>query len=76
VAVQKAFSKASKECVGIKIKKGKLTKDMNACICYLQRCTKETGLTYIDCAADENRAKREYYPKRDFFESEALKGCP
>ncbi len=75
-AVQKAFSKVSKECADIKIKKGKLTKHMNAWICYLQRCTTETDLNYIDCAADENRAKREYYPKRDFFESEALKGCP
>jgi hypothetical protein len=64
------------EVITIVKKKPKTTKRMNAWICYLKKCARTTDLTYLDCVKDKPRAKREYYPKKDYWESEALKGCP
>jgi len=49
---------------------------MNAWICYLKTCAKETNNTYLECVQDKARKQREYYPKKEYWEQEALKGCP
>lgn len=49
---------------------------MNSWICYLKTCAKETNMTLMDCAADKPRRDREYYPKKEYWHTEALKGCP
>ena len=54
----------------------KTDKRMNAWICYLKTCAKKTDNTYLDCVKDKPRAKKEYYPKKDYWDSQALKGCP
>jgi hypothetical protein len=57
------------------LKKPTTSRGSNSWICYLKNCAKTTNLTYLDCVKDKMRAKREYYPKKDYWEQEALKGC-
>jgi len=58
----------------VKMKK-RITKK-SGWICYLKNCAKTTNLTYLDCMKDEVRKDREYFPKTEYWDKEALKGCP
>ena len=60
----------------ITVVKKKVKKAITSWICYLKKCAKTTDLTYRDCLKDKPRAKKEYYPKKEFWEQEAIKGCP
>jgi len=59
-----------------KKKRGGGTKKSSGWICYNKHCAKDTGKKYMACVADKERAKKEYFPKKDHWNEQYLKGCP
>ena len=51
-------------------------KKMTSWLCYLKMCARETDMTYLECIEDKERADREYYPRKEYWEKKALEGCP
>lgn len=65
------------ECKTVKgSKSSKTGKRMTGWVCYNKVCAKATGRRYMDCVTDKKRTESEYYPKKDFWKTQAENGCP
>lgn len=49
---------------------------MNSWICYLKVCAIETPQTLLECAKNQERKEKEYYKKKNYWEQQAIIGCP
>lgn len=51
-------------------------KKISGWVCYLKICAKKEDMSYMECMKDKKRKEKEYYPKKDYWQEEAQKGCP